>query len=233
MWSTGSSRPITDIRQRRLTNFTQIRPDGTLVCTAPLHLQRCQFAFTDEERNVSHLPFEEWSDQIARSVQTLNEDMHTLKVNSATDKQVEALIQLQEKQMTNQASYTNLIMVAGYAGYFAFWSTLVTKMPQWVFALCGLLMTLTLTLFIAWEIIKAFWTGRYFHQVQEILGKPRGSRTLSELQAVGSKFSAKGRRWWIWFFATSVITGLSAATVLIIYFAVELVKTMITAFCAA
>lgn len=182
---------------------------------------------------MSHLPFEEWSDQITRSVQTLNEDVHALKINNATDKQVEALIQLQEKQMSHQASYTNLIMVAGYAGYFAFWSTLVTKMPQWVFALCGLLMTLSLTLFIAWEIIKAFWTGRYFHQVQKILDKSRGLQTLSELKTVGKKFSAKGRRWWIWFFATSVITGLSAAMVLIIYFAVELVKTLITAFCAA
>lgn len=84
---------------------------------------------------MSHLPFEEWSDQITRSVQTLNEDVHALKVNSATDKQVDALIQLQEKQMNHQASYTNLIMVAGYAGYFAFWSTLVTKLPQWIFAL--------------------------------------------------------------------------------------------------
>lgn len=43
---------------------------------------------------MSHLPFEEWSDQITRSVQTLNEDVHALKVNSATDKQVDALIQL-------------------------------------------------------------------------------------------------------------------------------------------
>lgn len=66
---------------------------------------------------MSHLPFEEWSDQITRSVQTLNEDVHALKVNSATDKQVDALIQLQEKQMNHQASYTNLIMVAGYAGF--------------------------------------------------------------------------------------------------------------------
>ncbi|GLH20055.1 hypothetical protein BR1R3_27970 [Pseudomonas atacamensis] len=182
---------------------------------------------------MSHLPFEEWSDQITRAVQTLNEDVHALKVNSATDKQVDALIQLQEKQMNHQASYTNLIMVAGYAGYFAFWSTLVTKLPQWIFALCGLLMTLSLTLFIAWEIIKAFWTGRYLHQVQKILGKPRGRQTLSELQTLGSAFSAKGRRWWMWFFATSVITGISAASVLVIYFGVELVKTLITAFCAA
>lgn len=105
---------------------------------------------------MSHLPFEEWSDQITRSVQALNEDVHALKVNSARDKQVDALIQLQEKQMNHLASYTNLIMVAGYAGYFAFWSTMVTKLPQWIFALCGLLMTISLTLFIAWEIIKAF-----------------------------------------------------------------------------
>lgn len=94
-------------------------------------------------------------------------------------------------------------------------------------------MTLSLTLFIAWELIKAFWTGRYLHEVQKILGKPGGRHTLSELQMLGSKFSAKGHRWWIWFFATSVITGLSAASVLVIYFAVELVKTLITAFCAA
>ncbi|MBA1196919.1 hypothetical protein G7011_07350 [Pseudomonas plecoglossicida] len=135
--------------------------------------------------------------------------------------------------MNHLASYTNLVMVAGYAGYFAFWSTMVTKLPQWIFALCGLLMTISLTLFIAWEIIKAFWTGRYLHQVQKILGNPRGRQTLSELQILGSTFSAKGRKWWAWFFATSVITGISAASVLVIYFAMELVKTLITVFCVA
>lgn len=102
---------------------------------------------------MSQLPFEEWSEQIARAIDALNEDVHALKVNSATYKQVEAFVQLQEKQMSNQASYTNLILVAGYAGYFAFWSTLVAKIPQWTFAVCGLLITVSLTIFIAWEIM--------------------------------------------------------------------------------
>lgn len=80
---------------------------------------------------------------------------------------------------------------------------------------------------------QGVWTGRYLHQVQKILGNPRGRQTLSELQILGSTFSAKGRKWWAWFFATSVITGISAASVLVIYFAVELVKTLITVFCVA
>lgn len=179
---------------------------------------------------MSQLPFEEWSEQIARAIDALNEDVHALKVNSATDKQIEAFVQLQEKQMSNQASYTNLIMVAGYAGYFAFWSTLVAKIPQWTFAVCGLLITVSLTIFIAWEIIKAFWTAKYFHEVQSILAKSHGPQTIVQLQGVGAAFSKKGRRWWMCFFGTSVLSGLLAAATLIVYFAVELVRVLMKEF---
>ncbi|MBN0315103.1 hypothetical protein JTM73_33150, partial [Pseudomonas aeruginosa] len=70
-------------------------------------------------------------------------------------------MQLNEKLMTQASNYTNLIMVAGYAGLFGLWSTLVGRLPQWLYALCGLLALLSLLLFVSWEIIKMVWGSLY------------------------------------------------------------------------
>lgn len=52
------------------------------------------------------------------------------------DRDIGTLMQLNEKLMTQASNYTNLIMVAGYAGLFGLWSTLVGRLPQWLYALC-------------------------------------------------------------------------------------------------
>ncbi|MCE0907754.1 hypothetical protein LU664_026500 [Pseudomonas kurunegalensis] len=73
--------------------------------------------------------WERWSRDIHRVVDGLVKEVEDMKQQQIVEKQISAFIQLNEKLMNNANAYTNLIMVAGYAGYFAFWSTLAGKIP--------------------------------------------------------------------------------------------------------
>ncbi|UZM14595.1 hypothetical protein LZV00_01895 [Pseudomonas kielensis] len=149
-----------------------------------------------------------------------------MKNDQLVDKQIEAFIQLNEKLMSNAVNYTNLIMVAGYAGFFAFWSTLVDKIPAWLFFACGLLITLSLTFFISWELIKMFWSASHIRKTQAILAQSRRQNIVTEYENAIQKFNAEAQRVWMLFLIPSVLTGILAAVMLVGYFFNQLVCTV-------
>ncbi|WP_409281787.1 hypothetical protein [Pseudomonas defluvii] len=115
--------------------------------------------------------WDQWCRDTHRVVERLVQEVEQMKQEHIVDKQISAYIQLNEKLMSNANAYTNLIMVAGYAGYFAFWSTLSGKIPPWLFNACGLAITISLTLFITWEILKMYWSAQHMRSTQAILAK--------------------------------------------------------------
>lgn len=165
---------------------------------------------------------EQWCEQVGRIVEGLSEDVQRMK----DDQQIEAFIQLNEKLMINATNYTNLIMVAGYAGFFAFWSSLSGKIPALLFAACGLLITLSLTLFISWELIKMFWSAKHMRKAQAILAKSRRPATVAEYEKAFREFNAETQKVWMLFLIPSVATGVLAAVMLVGFFCRELVCTV-------
>ncbi|MCS5516384.1 hypothetical protein NWF32_19350 [Pseudomonas qingdaonensis] len=114
-----------------------------------------------------------------------------------------------EKQMTHSTSYTNLILVAGYAGYFAFWSTLVTKLPSWLYALSGLLALLSLLLFISWEVIKMTWGTVHLNRINKMIIKTvRGPNVLQIIDAASSLQNVRTNKLWLWFLVPTLIFGI-------------------------
>lgn len=165
---------------------------------------------------------EEWCGQVIEDIEQLKEDVQAMK----NDQQIEAFIQLNEKLMGHATNYTNLIMVAGYAGFFAFWSTLTGKIPAWLFSTCGLLITLSLTLFISWELIKMFWSSSHMRKTQAILAQSRRPATVADYEKATREFSAAAHKVWMLFLIPSVTTGVLAAIMLVGFFCRELVCTV-------
>jgi hypothetical protein len=60
----------------------------------------------------------------------------------------------QSQVLNASAAYNQVIVLAGYAGYFAMWSTMSPDLPRWVVNTSGGLMVLSLTLFIGWTVIS-------------------------------------------------------------------------------
>ncbi|MDF3199681.1 hypothetical protein P3C29_13410 [Pseudomonas sp. 1912-s] len=90
-----------------------------------------------------------WNEQVETVVNTHSEAIDELKdfqLHLERDKGANALMEMHERQMASAGTYINLILVAGYAGFFGLWSTLSPKLPPRLYALCGLLAVLSLVL---------------------------------------------------------------------------------------
>lgn len=179
-----------------------------------------------DDQELRQLSLEEWCEQVNEDIYRLKEDVQQMKNDQLVDKQIDAMIQLNEKLMSNSSNYTNLIMVAGYAGFFAFWSTLTGKIPAMLFSACGLLITLSLTLFIGWEIIKMFWSAKHMRRTQAILAQSRRPATVADYEKAIQQFNVEAHKVWMMFLIPSVITGVLAAVMLVGFFCRELVCTV-------
>lgn len=166
--------------------------------------------------------WEQWCRDMHRVVDGLAREVEEMKQQQIVEKQISALIQLNEKLMNNASAYTNLIMVAGYAGYFAFWSTLSGKIPTWLFNACGLAITLSLTLFITWEIVKMFWSAKHMQATQAILSKEPHPNVITEFEKAFQDFNVRSQKIWIVFLVPTVVSGTTAACLLVGYFCLSL-----------
>lgn len=166
--------------------------------------------------------WEQWCRGTQQVLEELVQEVEQMKQDQIVEKQINAFIQLNEKLLSNATAYTNLIMVAGYAGFFAFWSTLSGKIPTWLFNACGLAITLSLTLFITWEIVKMFWSAKHMRATQAILAKRPQADVITEFERAFQEFNARTQKVWLVFLVPTVLSGMTAATLLIGYFCLTL-----------
>lgn len=143
------------------------------------------------------------------------------------DKDIATRMQLAEKMMTHATNYTNLMLVAGYAGFFGFWSSIVTRLPQWVYAVSGLLALVSLLLFISWEITKMVSSYRRLNITNEMIKKAkRGDNTLAMQDAAAYLHSIKMNKRWKWFLIPTVTAAISAALLLLGTFVYQIWKSI-------
>ncbi|WP_208855893.1 hypothetical protein [Pseudomonas lutea] len=171
-----------------------------------------------------------WDEAMDEAVKWLGAEISEIKQfqqDCEQDKIIAMLMQMNEKQMTQATAYTNLILVAGYAGYFAFWSTLVTKLPSWIYALSGLLAIVSLLCFIAWELVKMIWGNTYLNRTNKMITKTvRGPEALRLIEAASSLHSVSINKVWMWFLVPTITCGMSAGVLLVGYFASEVWKSI-------
>lgn len=169
-----------------------------------------------------------WAEAITDSVESMQKEILEIRRFQRAcedDKTVAAWVQMNEKEMAHSTSYANLILVAGYAGYFAFWSTLVERLPHWLYAVSGLLALSSLLLFISWEVTKMIWGTVHSNRIQTMLekGLRRGS-LVPAMETARRLHEARMIRLWIWLLVPTVALGIGAGLLLVGYFCFEVWK---------
>ena len=168
---------------------------------------------------------QQWNEEASAVVNAHAKEIQELRefqLHLERDKEAGLLMQLNEKQMTGATNYTNLILVAGYAGLFGFWSTLSPKLPPMLYAVCGLLGLLSLMLFISWEIIKMIWGSIHMARTNAMIESMRGPNLLQLFLASTKKFQIRTQRvWWV-FLIPSLLSGLAAGFILVGFFCYQL-----------
>ncbi len=117
--------------------------------------------------------------------------------------------QIYERYFTETVHYANVIILLGYGGFFALWSAMAGKMPRGLFGTAGLLMGISLLIFLLFEIAKIA-AGSW----ALTSAKKRG---LDENEVLGylSHSQEKVDRWWLWAFIPSLLCGLTAGGILL------------------
>ena len=118
-------------------------------------------------------------------------------------------------------AYTNLIILAGYAGLFALWQLTKDNLSRAQTLTSALLMLISIVIFVLFEIYKAHYSSgvlrRYLRVVQQSENRTSPERLLSAMSTFEAAEQAAAihfvRFWQVVFWLTT-ITGVSAALVL-------------------
>lgn len=98
---------------------------------------------------------------------------------------IKVLIRIMSASYGKSVSYTNLFMVGGYAFFFVVWAKMYNQFPKFYMGLAGVLMFISLLVFIVWELYKMIFYStnlRDLHKVLEEKDPKKFNVKLSEQQ---------------------------------------------------
>lgn len=124
-------------------------------------------------------------------------------------------------------SYTQIIMAAGYAAFFTVWTSVKTDLTKTFIYSSGLLVTLSVLLFIMAEVHKMLSTGRHYRKIyKEIFSNPTPD-LIEKIQKAEQTHENRMHKVWYCIFFPTLITGLSGGMILIVGFAQGLLKELL------
>ena len=129
---------------------------------------------------------------------------------------LEAQKELLAHTFSQAQAYTNVILVAGYAGFFAIWSFLKPDMTKATVFWSGLLISLSLAGFIAWEVYNMFFRSRSILGIARAVKYPEQFEQLmlNHTKAEQERLITYGRIW-LMQLPFVVVTGFGAIAILI------------------
>jgi hypothetical protein len=124
-------------------------------------------------------------------------------------------------------NYTNLVMLGGYAAFFALWTLFKTELPPTIHAWSGVVIGLSVTMFMAWEIFKMVSDALHVRHLEEHLISDGGDRVaLHAVQQTIQLKRARVAKWWPVAFAFTLVPGAFGAGILLYGIAGNLVKVL-------
>ncbi len=114
------------------------------------------------------------------------------------------------------AAYTNLILGAGYVGYFAAWTFVHDRLTPVTELWTALLVLLSLLSFICFEVYKSFYISRSLQSLHLVVSDPAHFvRRVDEYDKSMQALTIQMFTIWRWAFWITLTTGIAGAGVLI------------------
>lgn len=143
---------------------------------------------------------------------------------------IQVLIRIMSASYDKSVSYTNLFMVGGYASFFIVWAKIYDQFSKFYMGLAGVLMFISLLVFIVWELYKMIFYStnlRDLHKVLEEKDPKKFNVKLSEHQINEKKRSLElVKIWWLVLIVT-IIPALFAAGIIICLFCKYIITNMV------
>ena len=123
-------------------------------------------------------------------------------------------------------AYTTVVLLAGYAGFFAIWSFLKQDLSKGQVFSSGLLIALSLSAYIIWEVYQAFHRSRALMGLNKaLLDIQNFDKLLAEYKAIEQNRVITLGWVWVFVFGFTLLTGFSAVSILMYAF-IDVLWTM-------
>jgi hypothetical protein len=134
---------------------------------------------------------------------------------------IEAQVKVLAATFDKSAAYTNLIVLAAYAGFFGLWQLTKDYLSKEVALWSALLMLISVFVFVVFEIVKMIFFQYNFMERRKALKSPevqqspeRFLKVWSELEAVYEQTMLHLMTFWNIAFFTAIATGMGATALL-------------------
>lgn len=132
---------------------------------------------------------------------------------------LEAQKELLASSFSQAQAYTNVILAAGYAGFFAVWAFVKGELSRGAVLWSALLVTLSLAMFVAWEVFGMYMRSRMLIGIAQAVAQPERFEELmlSHRKAAQERSIVFGKVWLFTVWGT-VLTGAGAFCILLYAF---------------
>lgn len=154
--------------------------------------------------------------------QEIIEHINELICRQSSDSQT--LFIAQQKEILSHlyqkaSSYTNLIILAGYAGIFGVWQNTKDLLDKRIIPWVALLVSCSLLLFVGFEVFKMIAESLFFKKLNVIIEKRfNEQQRIAAWKIAFNEYSNQQSKIWSIFLIPTVLSGFSAALILIYQF---------------
>lgn len=150
--------------------------------------------------------------RLADSISSIIRQQNVSGQLSILQQQKEILAHVYEKA----SSYTNLVMIGGYAAMFAIWQLMKAHLTNGQELLIASLVTSSIILFAGFEVFKMISHALFFRKLDKIISSAIPDHERAQgWQIAWKDYSAKESTIWLYFLVPTVLTGFTAAFALL------------------
>lgn len=142
------------------------------------------------------------------------QDIDELIASSQQNEQLENTIKIITAVYSSARAYTNVVIIAGYAAFFAAWGFLRNDISHRASLFALLLMMVSATVFVFFEIGKMIWSSLSIRRYSQAL---YGEDPLGAVKSLGETEQREAvvfGRIWIWMLIVTIVFGVAALGVL-------------------
>lgn len=141
------------------------------------------------------------------------------------EKRIEETTKLLSALYDRAAAYTNLIIVAGYAGFFAVWGSVKSDLSKSEMLASAFCLSFSLMVFVFWEILVMLYTSRTLGNLNKTLQAPPQDfeKQLEKHNVLVAKRAVSIRRIWYGILLLTIVPGLIGGAILMFGFLRQLI----------
>jgi hypothetical protein len=148
--------------------------------------------------------------RVAQQVEKNTVDIQGMLMRDQARQQLDATIKVVTAQYSNARAYANVVIIAGYAAFFAIWGASRNDIPVQATRWALLLMVFSATVFVLYEVVKMIWISSIILRQSNALSAQDGVKRIQMLaESEHTEMKVFGKVW-IFALVATLVPGVTA-----------------------